>query len=68
MLYVKEMQFLAALPYGPSPTTLEAGTFKLGESIRSKHDLPCKERFSSMSLNVFKELILGSKTPTNERR
>jgi hypothetical protein len=56
MLYVKEMQFLAALPHGPLPT--EARTFKLGEAMRSKHAFPCKERFSSTILNVFKELIV----------
>ncbi len=58
MVYVKEMQFLAALPYGPLPTTLEARTFKLGEAMGSKHAFLCKETFSSMSLNVFKELIV----------
>jgi hypothetical protein len=45
MLYVKELQFLATLPYGPLPTTLEARTFKLGEAMGSKHDFPKRKDF-----------------------
>jgi len=40
MLYVKERQFLAALPSGPLPTTLEPRAFKLGEAMGSKRAFP----------------------------